>query len=224
MGLKEIIKRAFMEGYATSDITLVTVALCLICTVCIALYIYIIYKQLNKNSFYNKGFNMSLVVIAIVTAAIIVTIQSNIVVSLGMVGALSIVRFRTAIKDPMDLCFLFWSISAGIICGAGFALIAVLASIVISIILILLSKKQRKDGTLLLVVNSQAHVNEKEISEKINELCDYSRIRARNASRDGLNLAIEVQPKDAYQLIDELLKFDFVKNASLVESDGNITA
>ena len=119
MGIIDLLKKAFMEGYATSSITIGTVLICIGCTMLIAVYIYFIYKIVNRNSFYNKGFNISLVIIAVITAAIILTIQSNIVVSLGMVGALSIVRFRTAIKDPMDLAFLFWSISAGIICGAA---------------------------------------------------------------------------------------------------------
>ena len=100
MGHIDLLKKAFMEGYATSSITIGTVLMCIGCTMLIAIYIYFIYKMVNRNSFYNKGFNISLVIIAVITAAIILTIQSNIVVSLGMVGALSIVRFRTAIKDP----------------------------------------------------------------------------------------------------------------------------
>ena len=139
MGLIDLLKKAFMEGYATSSITIATVLMCIGCTMAIAIYIYLIYKIVNRNSFYNKGFNISLVIIAVITAAIILTIQSNIVVSLGMVGALSIVRFRTAIKDPMDLAFLFWSISAGIICGAGFAGIAVVASLFVTVLIILFS-------------------------------------------------------------------------------------
>ena len=123
MGVKDIIQKSLLEGYATSNITVVTVLVCMLCTLAISLYIYYVYKYVNRNAFYNKSFHLSLILMAIVTAAIILTIQSNIVVSLGMVGALSIIRFRTAIKDPIDLGCLFWAISAGIICGAGFALL-----------------------------------------------------------------------------------------------------
>ena len=136
MGVKDIIQKSLLEGYATSNITVVTVLVCMLCTLAISLYIYYVYKYVNRNAFYNKSFHLSLILMAIVTAAIILTIQSNIVVSLGMVGALSIIRFRTAIKDPIDLGFLFWAISAGIICGAGFALIAVIASVVITFVIV----------------------------------------------------------------------------------------
>ena len=117
----DLIMKSFLEGYATSELNVGTMFFCMGIAAAIGLYIFLIYKLVNKNSFYNRNFNISLIALTVITAAIILTIQSNIVVSLGMVGALSIVRFRTAIKYPMDLVFLFWSISVGIICGAGFA-------------------------------------------------------------------------------------------------------
>ena len=100
----------------------------MVCAVAVAAYIYAVYKYVNRRAFVNRNFTLSLIALSVITAAIILTIQSNIVVSLGMVGALSIIRFRTAVKDPLDLVFLFWSIGAGIMCGAGFALIAVISS------------------------------------------------------------------------------------------------
>ena len=128
MNYIDIFKKSFLEGYASANLTVKSILVCMLITILISAYIFMVYRMLNRNAFYNKNFNMSLPAIAILTAAIILTIQSNIVISLGMVGALSIVRFRTAIKDPMDLVFLFWAISIGIICGAGFAVIAVIAS------------------------------------------------------------------------------------------------
>ena len=101
------------------DITTGKIAATLIVTALLALYIFAIYRLVTRKVFYSKNFNISLAVMSLITAAIILAMQSNLVISLGMVGALSIVRFRTAIKDPMDLAFLFWSISVGIICGAG---------------------------------------------------------------------------------------------------------
>ena len=222
MGLIDLLKKAFMEGYATSSITIGTVLMCIGCTVAIAIYIYIIYKIINRNSFYNKGFNISLVIIAVITAAIILTIQSNIVVSLGMVGALSIVRFRTAIKDPMDLAFLFWSISAGIICGAGFAGIAVVASLFITVLIILFSASFKSTGTLVLVVNADSHEREGDIMKAVKEYCQYSKTRARNVSKSGMNMAIEVKTSKPSALIDRLMKMDFVTDASLVENDSDI--
>ena len=196
--------------------------MCIGCTVLIAIYIYFIYKIINRNAFYNKGFNISLVIIAVITAAIILTIQSNIVVSLGMVGALSIVRFRTAIKDPMDLAFLFWSISAGIICGAGFAGIAVVASLFVTLLIVLFSSSFKAASTLMLVVNADSHKREDEIMKAVREFCKYSRTRARNVSKNGLNIAIEVKTNKPSELIDKLIKMDFVTDASLVENDSEI--
>ena len=222
MGFIDLLKKAFMEGYATSSITLQTVLMCIGCTVLIAIYIYFIYKIINRNAFYNKGFNISLVIIAVITAAIILTIQSNIVVSLGMVGALSIVRFRTAIKDPMDLAFLFWSISVGIICGAGFAMIAIIASLFITVLIVLFSSSAKAASTLVLVVNADSHRREEDIMKIVREHCKYYRTRARNVSKNGMNLAIEVKTGKQSELIDSLMAQEFVSDASLVENDSEI--
>ncbi len=222
MGLIDLLKKAFMEGYAASSITIATVLMCIGCTMAIAIYIYLIYKIINRNSFYNKGFNISLVIIAVITAAIILTIQSNIVVSLGMVGALSIVRFRTAIKDPMDLAFLFWSISAGIICGAGFAGIAVVASLFVTVLIILFSASFKSASTLVLVVNAQSNSNEEEIMKVVREFCKYSRIRARNVSKSGMNMAVEVKTSKPSELIAKLMNLSCISDASLVENDSEI--
>ena len=209
----DLLKKAFMEGYATSSITIGTVLICIGCTMLIAVYIYFIYKIMNRNSFYNKGFNISLIIIAVITASIILTIQSNIVVSLGMVGALSIVRFRTAIKDPMDLAFLFWSISAGIICGAGFAGIAVVASLFVTLLIILFSASFKAANTLVLVVNADSHEREEEIMRVVREFSRYSRTRARNVSKSGMNIAIEVKTSKPSELIAKLIEKDFVSDA-----------
>lgn len=192
-------------------------------TAFIAAYIFAVYKILNKNSFYNRNFNLSLIAMAVITAAIILTIQSNIVVSLGMVGALSIVRFRTAIKDPMDLVFLLWSISVGIICGAGFAMIAVIASIVLTILIVLFNSLPGSGKTLILVVNADSYENEADIVKIVRECTQFSKVRARNASKSNLNMAVEVKVDEPSKLIGALLEKEYVKSASLVEHDGDVT-
>ena len=224
MRIRDIIKEAFLEGYATGDIQISTIFICIICTAIIAAYIFIIYRSINKKSLYNRNFNLSLMGMAVITAAIILTVQSNIVVSLGMVGALSIVRFRTAIKDPMDLVFLFWSISVGIICGAGFAMIAVIASIALTIIIVFFSMLPEAKGTLILVVNASSYENEEEIMQIVNESCQYAKTRARNVTKNSLNLAIEVKVNNQKALINRLMKLESITSASLVEHDGNTTA
>lgn len=223
MGIIDVLRKTFLQGYATSDIQVSTIFVCILCTAVIGAYIFVIYKNINRNSFYNRNLNLSFMGMAIITAAIILTIQSNIVVSLGMVGALSIVRFRTAIKDPMDLVFLFWSISVGIICGAGFALIAIIASLALTVVIVAFSMLPESKGTLILVVNAVSHKEEEAIMEFVEEICSYTRTRACNVTKTNLNLAIEVRVKNRSALIDGLMEMEGVTSASLVEHDGDVT-
>ena len=166
---------------------------------------------------------MSLPAIAVLTAAIILTIQSNIVISLGMVGALSIVRFRTAIKDPMDLVFLFWAISVGIICGAGFAVIAVIASAVLTAGLLLADYLPVAKSPQILLVNSSTFESEENIMEIVKKYCSLYKIKARNLTQDHLDMAIEVKVKEEGNLVKELMRVGSVTSASLVAHDGEVT-
>lgn len=223
MNLMNVFKKSFIEGYASMDLQVSDVITCMLCTVLIAAYIYVIYKEINKNSFYNKNFNMALIALAVITAAIILTIQSNIIVSLGMVGALSIVRFRTAVKDPLDLVFLFWSISAGIICGAGFALIAVIASLVVTVIIVLLANTKEVKGTMILVVNADDYEAEDDIMQIVSKYTKYAHVKARNISQSGINMAIEVKVTEQKNLVSGLMKVQGVMTASLVDHEGDVT-
>lgn len=223
MSLTELLQRTFLDGYASMDIQVADMLICILTTGLIATYVYFIYRKVNKNSFYNKNFNLSLLALAVIIAAIILTIQSNIVVSLGMVGALSIVRFRTAIKDPMDLVFLFWSISVGIICGAGFGIIAAIASVVVSIIILFFSKISSGRGNLLLLVNSSTYDNEEEILELVKEYCEVYSVKARNLSKNHLDMAIEVSLKEQGQLVKKIMELENVTSASIVSHEGDVT-
>ena len=223
MGLKELLQRALLEGYAVNELNVGTMFTCIGLTAIIALYIYFVYRMMNKNSFYNRSFALSLVEMAVITAAIILTIQSNIVVSLGMVGALSIVRFRTAIKDPMDLVFLFWSISVGIICGAGFALIAIIASIVLTILLVVISLARTGRNSQVLVINADEYA-EDAILAAVKAHCSTWKVRARNVSPGDVSLAVEVRTDAPQELVSAVLSAEHVTGVSLLEHDGDITA
>ncbi len=222
MDLQSVIERAFLEGYAASDIDIVTIFLCIGITAVLGVYIFILYRLTNKNSFYSRSFNVALIELAVITSAIILTIQSNIVVSLGMVGALSIVRFRTAIKDPMDLVFLFWSISVGIICGAGFAMIAVIASVVLTIVVLVLYGRERSPDALVLIVNADAYA-EDAILSVVSENCRRYNVRARNVTSDSVHFAIEVKTRRHQNLISSLMSLEHVTAVSLLEHDGEVT-
>ena len=223
MNIIETVKRAFLEGYATSEINIVTMFICVGFTALIALYIALIYKRVNRDSFYNRSFPVSLFGLSIITSLVILTIQSNIVVSLGMVGALSIVRFRTAIKDPLDLVFLFWSIAAGIICGAGFAMIAVIGSIVLTMGILVFSILPDDRGSMILVVNTVEYIEEKVI-DAVDANCQNWKIRARNIGGGQVSMAIEVRTRQPRDLLKTLSSMEDVVSASLVEHDGEVTA
>ena len=140
-----------------------------------------------------------------------------------MVGALSIVRFRTAIKDPMDLVFLFWSISAGIICGAGFAVVAVVASIVITVIILLFDRVPAGATPVILLVNASDYKTEGQIMEIVEKYCGMFQVKARNLTKDKLNMAVEVRTGDGGRLVEELMDVESVTSASLVDHDGEVT-
>ena len=163
MSFNDAIKKSVLEGFSYADLSTTKIMTTLIITFAIALYIFFVYKMVTKSAFYFKSFNISMAIISVVTAGIILAMQSSIVISLGMVGALSIVRFRTAIKEPMDLMFLFWSISVGIICGANLYVIAILASLVITIGLLALELTPVGMAASLLVVSAKDAVAEKDI-------------------------------------------------------------
>lgn len=223
MNFSDIFKSSFLEGYQTGILSVKNMMAIVLMTALISSYIFIVYRMSNRKSFYNKSFNASLPALAIITAAIILTIQSSIVVSLGMVGALSIVRFRTAIKEPMDLVFLFWSISVGIMCGAGCFSIAVITSVAVTIGILLAEWIPVAKAPQILLVNSSDYHNEKEILTIIKQYCTLYKVRARNLTKDHLDMAIEVRVKEEGELVHKLIELENVTSASLVAHDGEVT-
>lgn len=223
MNFIDVFKKSFLEGYASSNLTVKSIVICMLITILVSAYIFLVYRLVNRNAFYNKNFNVSLPAMAIITAAIILTIQSNIVISLGMVGALSIVRFRTAIKDPMDLVFLFWAISVGIICGAGLAVIAVIASAALTVGILIAEKLPVARAPQILLVNSGTFESEDDIMEVIRKYCSLYKVKARNLTQDHLDMAVEVRVKEEGRLVRELMKVENVTSASIVAHDGEVT-
>ena len=160
MSFKDIFKKSFLSQF-NSDLSTTSIIMALLITAVIAVYIFAVYRVVCRKAFYSRSFAISLPVIAMITASVIIAVQSSIVISLGMVGALSIVRFRTAVKDPMDLAFLFWSISVGIICGATLYEVAVEASILITLVMLGLHYVPNAKPALILLVNgTDAEVQE----------------------------------------------------------------
>ena len=220
MGFGDIFKNSFVARFTSEDITVLQIfgVLCLVAL--ISLYIFGVYRLVTRKTFYSKNFNISIAALAMITAAIILAVQSNIVISLGMVGALSIVRFRTAVKDPMDLCFMFWAIAVGICCGAHMAEIAIILSVFMTLLVFALDKIPMGRAPMILVVNMDDIDTELELVKKIKEYCKYFKIKSRNIRENNCNLVLEVRVKEEYQLVQQVKSVKGVKNVSLVSHDG----
>ena len=222
MSFKDIFKNSFLSGYA-SGVSIKTVLFSLGVTTLLAFYIFFIYRLVTRKNFYSRTFNLSLIAVAIITAAIILTIQSNIVLSLGMVGALSIIRFRTAIKDPLDLVFIYWAISMGIICGAGLSVIAVALSILMSGVVVLMQNYPMKKLSMILVVNSRDIDSDELILEIVKQHCEYFKVKSRNLTADSLDMVIEITTDEDRRLVYHVLSVNGVTSASILSHDGEIT-
>ena len=221
MGFSDVLKKSFVQA-ATESMSRGDAIAALAAACVIAVYIFFIYRIMTRKTFYNKNFNISLVALALITTAIILSIQSSVVISLGMVGALSIVRFRTAVKEPMDLVFLFWSISVGIICGAGLFEIAIFASLLITAAIMALDRFPSTKAPMLLVVDSADLDSEKQIMETL-EYSSHSKVKARNMDAEKLNMVIEVRVKEGAECIREISRISGVKNVSMVSQEGEVT-
>ncbi len=223
MGFADIFKKSFLEGFSAGELGFQEILVVLFITSCLALYIYLVYRVVTKRTFYSKNFNIALAMLAVITAAIILTIQFSIVVSLGMVGALSIVRFRTAIKDPMDLVFLFWSLSVGIICGAGLTEIAILTSLIVTIGIFLLDRMPVVRVPQILIVQMQDADKEEAVLEIVKKFSKYNKVKTRNLSGKTLHMIFEVRPAEESKMVRELGEIEGMTSVSLMEHDGEVT-
>lgn len=221
MSTQDIIKKSVLEGFST-DISVSQIIAVLGVTLLIALYIYIIYRLCSNSNFYSKDFNKTLAVIPIITAAIVLAIQSNLVISLGMVGALSIVRFRNAVKNPLDLLFLFWAISVGIICGAGLFSVAVIMSLAVTILVFLLDLIKAPNAPYLLVVQSENKDIELQLKDILREYGKGNKVKSRNITMNGTNLVIELRTKKEQQLLDKCSELSGITAVSLLSHDGEV--
>lgn len=223
MSIQETFKKSFLNNFNIADISTWDIVVTLFITLILALYIFGVYRIVTRKNFYNKSFNISLAALALIVASIIITIQSSIVVSLGMVGALSIVRFRTAVKDPMDLVFLFWSIAIGIICGAGFYNVAAIVSIVITIMIVVLDMLPVAKAPMILVVRANDEKIQKQIIEKVADESRYYKVKSRNITKNQLNMIVELKIKQESELLSKVFDIEGVEYASLLDHDGEVT-
>lgn len=223
MSFKDIFKKSFLEGFSSVEINTTTVIVALAIASALALYIFFAYRIVTRKTFYSKSFNISLAGITVITAALILTMQSSVVLSLGMVGALSIVRFRTAIKDPMDLMFLFWSISVGIICGAGLAQVAVILSIVVTLGILILDMMPVAKAPMILVVNAEKLDVEDAVLSLSGQYDKHPHVKSRNMTTSNLDLVIELRTAQGGELVQRIMQLEGVISAALLSHDGEVT-
>ncbi len=223
MGFKDVFKKSFLEGFTSMDITTAKIVATLFVSALLALYVFAIYRLVTRKVFYSKNFNISLAAMSIITAAIILAMQSNLVISLGMVGALSIVRFRTAIKDPMDLVFMFWSISIGIICGAGLYEVALVTSVAVTVFILVLDMIPVSKAPMMLVINSSQMDGEQQILDIVRKYSKSYKVKSRNLSKGRLDMVVELRVKDESALVSEVAALEGMIGASLIAHDGEVT-
>ncbi len=222
MSFGDVIKKSVMDGFSYADLSSTKIITTLIITFLIAVYIFFVYKLITKSSFYFKSFNVSMAIISVVTAGIILAMQSSIVISLGMVGALSIVRFRTAIKDPMDLLFLFWSIGTGIICGAGLYEIAVILGVIVTVGILILNMLPIRMCPYLIIINMGSREAEDNVYRVIKEMKGSYKLKSKNITKEDIDLILEVKVKDEKELVEIISEIKGVMSVSMLAHDGEI--
>ena len=224
MSFADVFKNSFLENFSVSPTDIFTIITNIFISALFGIFIFLVYRKITKKTFYVNSFNVSLVAMAVITAAIIITIQSNVVLSLGMVGALSIVRFRTAIKDPLDLVFLYWSISVGIICGAGLAQISAVLSLIMTAIVFLLQKYPAKKKSMILIINGNKTDIDNTIIDVVKKHSKYYKVKSKNLTVNSLDMIVEINISDESSIVHEIMEIDGVTSASVLSHDGEITA
>lgn len=220
MDIQQFITDLFSTSTTYTTITYDRVILALVMSFLINLLIFYIYRKTFKGVIYNRQFNIGLVLTGLVVTLVVLPISSNVALSLGMVGALSIVRFRTAIKDPKDIVFTFWTITVGIICGAGLYVIALIGVPVIAVMLVVLERTNiHGPDPYLLVVHYS-----KEAENALQAALPKHKVRSRTINADGIELMAEVRmgPKEIPK-VDDLLKIEGIKDASIVSYTSDST-
>lgn len=223
MSFNDVFKKSFLNTVSMADFTAGQVFFIFGVTLLLSLYIFFIYRIFSRKNFYNKSFNVALAATAMITAAVIVTIQSSIVVSLGMVGALSIVRFRTAVKDPLDLVFMFWSLAVGIICGVGLFDIAGILSMVVTVMIFALDRMPVAQSPMILMVQGVYCDLEDDIGRIVSEYTKVYKVKSRNITPERTSIVMELRIKDGGGLVQRLSGIDGVEYVSIIDHDGEIT-
>ena len=205
-----------------TSVSLLDMALALILAFGVGLFVFFIYKKTYSGVMYSSSFGVTLIALTMITTLVILAVTSNVVLSLGMVGALSIVRFRTAIKEPMDIAFLFWSIAVGIVLGAGLIPLAVFGSVVIGIILLVFANHKDSSNPYIVVLSCEGNESEKAAAAYLAQQTNKCIVKSKTARKGSVELNMEVRLKDDNtDFINKLADLPGVQNAVLVSYNGD---
>lgn len=219
MTFNDIFKSGFLESVSGFSVT--DTLLGLVFSLVIGLFIFLIYRKTCAGIMYSSNFALTLIGLTLVTTLVIMAVTSNVILSLGMVGALSIVRFRAAIKEPVEIVYLFWSIAAGIVVGAGLIPLALIGSAVIGLVLYIMASRKTHESPYMLVLRLSDESGEQNAMKIVDENAAKTVVKAKTVSKSGIELSVEVRLKDpSTSFINRLCKIDGVTDATLVSYSG----
>ena len=224
MTFSDIFKSSFLES--VKEFSIVDVLIGMLFALVIGLFIFVIYKKSFSGIMYSTGFAMSLIGLSLVTTLVIMAVTSNVVLSLGMVGALSIVRFRAAIKEPTEIVFLFWAIAEGIVIGAGMIPLAVIGAVIVGVILVLFASRKFHNTPYILIVNCDDETAEQSAMDIIAKSVDKYIVKSKTVNSAGIELTAEIRVKDntATSFVNRVNELVGVTGATLVTFNGEYTS
>ncbi|MGN0799483.1 MAG: DUF4956 domain-containing protein [Christensenellales bacterium] len=218
-----------MNEFSFSDIFSITlsplqVILTLVIALLVGLFVFFIYKKTFGGVMYSRNFNLSLIMLTLVTSLMLMLINNNLALSMGMVGALSIIRFRTAVKDPIDTVFMFWAVGEGIAIGTRFYDIAVIAALVIGVIMVVLTVFKGKASMPYLLIIHYHEGASQQVRQMVKQLPN-ARLKSKTAQRDGIELTMELRLKENETgFLEKFLRVDGVYDATLISHQGDIVS
>ena len=219
MTFNDIFKSSFLES--VSEFSVTDVLLGLAVSLVAGLFIFLIYKKTFSGVMYASGFGLALIGLTLVTTLVIMAVTSNVVLSLGMVGALSIVRFRAAIKEPMEIVFLFWAIAVGIVVGAGMIPLALIGSVIIGLILLVFANRKVRGDPYILVLSCRDETAEGAALDLLGKSAERYVVKSKTVSAAGIELTAELRTRDASTaFVSRIAEIDGVGSASLVSYNG----
>lgn len=220
MTFSDIFKSNFLAN--VTSVTILDMFLALALSFAIGLFIFLVYKKTYAGVMYSSSFGVTLIAMTMISTFVILAVTSNVVLSLGMVGALSIVRFRTAIKEPMDIAFLFWSIAAGIVLAAGMIPLAVIGSVIIGIIILVFANRKSHTNPYIVVLQCENHESETKATGFLKEHTCRMNVKSKSVQKGAIELNLEIRLKNGTtDFINDLAGMEGVRNAVLVSYNGD---